>query len=478
MSGHVQIESAVAGKTTSGKPAVLIYRSELLAYSETFIQAQAAALQTFTPVFAGLRRVTRSLTLPAKSFVVSEDESLRSRLQRYGFLQSGYAPHLLASLRAEAPVLVHAHFAVDAAEALPISRALQIPMAVTLHGYDVMAGDQAHQLTRRGRIYLARRQRLFREASLFLCVSEAVRCKAMERGYPAAKLLVLPIGIDVAQYQPAPTLTAAPAVLFVGRLVEKKGCVHLIHAMCEVRRILPEARLVVIGDGPERASLEAEARRWGSQTIFLGVQSREQVRQWMHASRVLAVPSITAANGDAEGLPTVLYEALATGLPVACFRTSGIPELIRHGFEGLLAEEGDEGTLAQHLLSICQEDGLAARLGRAGRSRVQTSFDLGAQTARLERIYEQVLACPVSETLPSEARSPAQPVPAGIARQLAPVPNPRPAAASQQALTDARSPEPRSPEPKFAEPRPAQLRDIHTLTARAASKLLERKDAR
>jgi glycosyltransferase involved in cell wall biosynthesis len=369
------------------QPSVLIYRSELLAYSETFIVAQAAAMRTYAPVFAGVRRVPHSLTLPAPSFVVAEGAGLAQRAQRFAFLRTGCAPALLTSLREENPALVHAHFATDAAEALPLARALGIPLVVTLHGYDVMSNDAAHHSTRRGRIYLARRERLFREAGLFLCVSEAIRQKALERGFPSERLRVHAIGIDVTEFQPAPCLEPSPAILFVGRLVEKKGCIHLIRAMGEVRRALPEARLVVLGDGPERSRLEAEAERWGSQAIFLGMQSREQVRQWMAASRVIAVPSITAQSGDAEGLPTVLYEALAMGLPAACFRSSGIPELVRNGQEGLLAEEGDEAALARNLLRLCHDDALAARLGAAGRARVEQHFALDAQTAELEAIY-------------------------------------------------------------------------------------------
>jgi glycosyltransferase involved in cell wall biosynthesis len=372
-------------------PRILIYRSELLAYSETFIAAQASALRTSIPIFAGLRRIRHSLDLPCQSFAVAEGDGLAQRALRYAFLQTGRAPRLIAHLRAQQPALLHAHFAIDAAEALPLARALSIPLIVTLHGYDVMSNDETHSASRRGRVYLARRQRLFREASLFLCVSEAIRQKAITRGFPSHKLRVHAIGIDVARFQPAGHLSGAPDILFVGRLVEKKGCAHLIHAMCEVRRVLPQARMIVLGDGPERSRLEAEAHRWGSQAIFLGVQSGDQVRQWMASSRVLAVPSITARDGDAEGLPTVLYEALAMGLPVACFRTSGIPELVRDEVEGLFAEEGDEAGLARNLLRLCQDDALAHRISKAGRHRVEQSFELSAQTAKLEAIYAEVV---------------------------------------------------------------------------------------
>ena len=400
-------EPSESGERDGGtsRPCILVYRSELLAYSETFITAQAAALRTYAPIFAGLRRVSRSLTLPAPSFVVAEGDGLVERACRYCFLQTGHAPALLAAVRGYAPALLHAHFATDAAEALPLARALGVPLVVTLHGYDVMAEDAAHRTTPRGRIYLARRKQLFDQSALLLCVSEAILHKALERGFPRRKLRVHAIGIDLALFHPPARLEPAPAILFVGRLVEKKGCVHLIHAMAEVRRVLPEARLVVLGDGPERASLEAEARRWGAQAIFLGVQGGEEVRHWMASSRVLAVPSITAGNGDAEGLPTVLFEALAMGLPVVCSRSSGIPELVRDEIEGLLAEERDEAALAANLLRLCQDDLLATRLGNAGRARVEQHFALSAQTAQLEALYTELLE-PLGTPVRREASPP------------------------------------------------------------------------
>jgi len=370
---------------------VLIYRSELLPISETFIAAQAAALRTFSPVLAGLRRVTPSLALPEACFAVAEGDGLAQRLQRYAFVTTGYAPALMRAICKPAPALLHAHFAIDAAQALPLARKLEVPLIVTLHGYDIMASDESHRGSRWGRLYLARREQLYDRASLFLCVSEAIRRKAIERGFPAHKLRVHAIGIDLEQYRPPPRPERAPIILFVGRLVEKKGCLHLVRAMGEVRRVLPQARLIVLGDGPERARLEAEAERWGCQAIFLGVQTVEQVRHWMASSRVLAAPSITARNGDAEGLPTVLCEALAMGLPVACFRSSGIPELVRDEVEGLIAEEGDEVGLAENLLRLCQDDALAERMGAAGRRRVESSFALDVQTAELEGIYSSVL---------------------------------------------------------------------------------------
>ncbi|HEY0784756.1 MAG TPA: glycosyltransferase [Acidobacteriaceae bacterium] len=372
------------------KAQVLVYRSELLAYSETFIAAQVAAMRRYAPFYVGLRRVSPSLPLAAPELLTGSDR-LPDRARRYVFLKTGWSPGLLGRLRAREPALLHAHFALDAAEALPLARSLDLPLVVTLHGYDVMAGDEAHGLTRRGRLYLARRRRLWCEARLFLCVSEAIRQRAVQRGFPPDRLRVHAIGIDLQQYAVPEHRRPQPVVLFVGRLIEKKGCIHLLRAMRLVRDTMPGTRLVIVGEGPERARLEAEARLIVPETLFLGLQTAAQVRQWMAVSRVLAVPSITARDGDAEGLPTVVGEAMAMGLPVAAFRSSGIPELLRHGTEGLLSEPGDVAGLARDLLRLCQDEALAQDLSQAGRRRVQQCFEVSAQTALLETMYDEVL---------------------------------------------------------------------------------------
>ncbi len=368
------------------KPRALIFRSDLLPASETFIAAQTGALLRYQPVFAGLCRTERSLSLPP-------DVVLPLDLGRYMRLvsrQTGFTPGLAPAARAYAPALIHAHFAIDAAEALPLQRALHVPLLVTLHGYDVMCEDAAHVATRRGRLYLARKEELWAKTALFLCVSHAIRERALSRGFPAGKLRVLPIGVDTAALACEPAVTAAPSVLFVGRLVAKKGCHVLLEAMAQVQKKMPQARLLIAGDGPERASLQQSALRLTQGTRFLGVQSPEQVRELMRHARCLAAPSVTASNGDAEGLPMVLCEALALGIPVASTRHSGIPELIRHREHGLLSAEGDTDALARHLVELCTDDDLVSRLRSLGRARVRQSFDLARQTRALEQIYDEV----------------------------------------------------------------------------------------
>jgi glycosyltransferase involved in cell wall biosynthesis len=214
----------------------------------------------------------------------------------------------------------------------------------------------------------------------------------VETGFPEDKIQVHYIGVDTEYFQPAPNVTRQQTVLFVGRLSEKKGCSILIEAMALVQAKLPGSELVIIGDGHQRSLLEEMAHRLLRKFRFLGKQPPSVIREWMQNSSVFSVPSITAQTGDAEGFGIVFAEAQACELPVVSFESGGIPEAVQHGETGFLVPEGDRQGLARELLRVLEDQGLAARLGRAGRLRVHEKFSLAKQSLLLEDIYDEVAA--------------------------------------------------------------------------------------
>lgn len=378
-------------------PTVLIYRSEILPASETFIAAQAHALRRFTPLFTGLRHLHHGLYVDSEeTLVLTHGNTLRDRLRRRFFLETGVAPHFFHSLQLHHPVLLHAHFSLDAATALPIHRNLRLPFVVTLHGYDATMSDAALRHTAAGRVYLRRKAQLRASASLFLCVSDHIRRQALDRGVPENKLRTLPIGVDLNLFAPDPLRSRSrdPIVLFVGRLVEKKGCAHLIRAMGAVHERHPAARLLIVGDGPLLDPLRAQAHDSPAPITFLGPQPPAVVRDLMHRACVLAFPSVVASTGDTEGLPIVLCEAQAIGLPIAAFRGPGVEEAVVGDETALLVPSGDDRALANAISAVLGDADLAARLAAAGRQRAELHFSLAEQTDHLEDIYAELLAQP------------------------------------------------------------------------------------
>ena len=375
-------------------PNVLVFRTELLPPSETFIASQAHACRRYVPIFAGLGHHRAGLALdPEDTVTLTRGNTPPEKIRRRLFLQTGLAPHFLRALRLCRPALLHAHFAVDAAAALPIHKRLGIPLVVTLHGYDATSSDVSLRRSAAGRVYLRRRAELFSHASLFLCVSEHIRQQALDRGFPAAKLRIHRIGVDLNLFahDPLRTRSADPIVLFVGRLVEKKGCAHLLRAMAIIQQTHPTATLLIVGDGPLLDPLRAEAKALLARCTFLGPQPPAVVRDLMHRATVLAAPSIVAADGDAEGLPMVLCEAQAIGLPIVAFRGPGVSEAVVENRTALLVAPGDERAFATCLSVLLDDPNIAARLSAAGRRHAEMRFSLATQTAALEYLYDEVL---------------------------------------------------------------------------------------
>jgi glycosyltransferase involved in cell wall biosynthesis len=372
---------------------VLVYRNELLPPSETFILSQANALRRFQPLFGGLKRVSDGLDLARHPvLILSESESWREKTKRRVFLRTGRTRELTRTIAAQSPQIIHAHFAIDACGVLPIAKKLRVPLIVTLHGYDVSCNEEALKRWPTTRTYLRRKEDLWEYATTFVCVSENVRRRAYSRGFPEQKLWVHHIGIEACEGKEQEELRDDKTVFFAGRLVEKKGCTYIIRAMSRVQQAIPGAKLVVAGDGPLRKTLESEAALHSKDAIFLGYQPQTAVRKWMRRARVLAAPSVQAKDGDSEGLPTVLCEAQAEGLPVTAFATEGVTEALPVERRESLPRAGDVAALAEEIICLMTDERAWQRASAAGRAYMRSHFDLGAQTRLLEDKYEEVIA--------------------------------------------------------------------------------------
>jgi len=364
----------------SCKPTIIVYRDELLRVSETFIRAQAESLGRFRPYFVGLRH-RAGLSLPEKRVHIISGPGLVGKFQRARFKLLGPSLTLQRSLARKQPVLIHAHFGPDACNAMALADALNVPLIVSLHGYDITRSDDRHS-----RLYLRRRDRLMNKAARFICVSNFIREQALAKGFPESKTIVHYTGIDTEFFRPNPLTPRSPVVLFVGRLVQEKGCAYLIQAMGRVQKFVPEARLVIIGDGPLREGLRQQAAGAVKNCHFLGAQSAEIVRDWMNRSTVFCTPSVT------EGFGMVFAEAQAMGLPIVGFESGGVPEAVANGETGFLVTNRDWQELASKLVLLLKVPELWARFSRTGQLRVRRLFDIHKQAVALEEIYESVMA--------------------------------------------------------------------------------------
>jgi glycosyltransferase involved in cell wall biosynthesis len=172
-------------------------------------------------------------------------------------------------------------------------------------------------------------------------------------------------------------------LLYVGRLVSKKGLPVLLEALRELRDRGPAARLVVVGDGPARADFEALARRLGlaEQVEFAGAVGQDEIRERYAAADVFCLPSFS------EGLPVVLMEAMAMELPVVTTAIMGVPELVTDGVHGRLVPPGRADRLVEAIAELAADPSRRAAMGRAGRERVLAEFDVRDSAALLRELF-------------------------------------------------------------------------------------------
>jgi glycosyltransferase involved in cell wall biosynthesis len=398
--------------TAATRPAALIFQKRLLRWSETFIAAQGGALARYRPVFIGLQRSSGGASyLDGFDQLLLAEHTPVLALGKLALRSLGHiAPRWLRAMEGHHATILHAHFLTSAPLALPIARALGIPLVVTCHGIDITVEPRSARQR-------AARDRVFAEADRIIAVSEFIAERLRAAGCPADKIVLHHIGIDTDHFAPAAGLASAagvisdtagapvvvdaprtvpktapttPRILFVGRLVAKKGLIHLLRIMPELQRAVEGVELLIAGDGPLRAQLEAEAARLGARSRFLGIQTPDQVRDLMRQAILLCAPSIVAANGDAEGLPMTILEAQASALPVVAFPSGGSAEGVRHGETGLIAPRGDETKLADYLLALLTDPDRQRRYSAAARAHVLERFDLRRQTGLLEDIYDEV----------------------------------------------------------------------------------------
>jgi glycosyltransferase involved in cell wall biosynthesis len=273
---------------------------------------------------------------------------------------------------------VHAYFAHTPAEVARRAAALLgVPFGFSVHAYDARKVAPSEL-----------RARAVAAACVVACNADVAEDVVAAGG--AAQLL--PHGVDLGRFRPAPEPTQTPLTLLaVGRLVPKKGFDVLVDAATQLRRPF---RLRIVGDGPERDRLSAQIGAAGlvERVTLEAPLTHVELPAAYRAAHVVVVPSVRDASGDRDGLPNVVLEALASGRAVVASDVSAIGTAVHHEETGLLSEPGDACALAAAIERAAAGSALRARLASAGRALVERDFDLEACTGRLARHLEAAYA--------------------------------------------------------------------------------------
>ena len=235
---------------------------------------------------------------------------------------------------------------------------------------------------------------LFRKGDLFLPVSEVFRHRLIEKGCSPAKITVHRSGVDLAKFQYSLRRRAEgepTKLISIGRFVEKKGLAYAVKAIARIVDSCYKISYSIIGDGKLRADLEhlIDQLGVGDHVRLLGCMPHSEVVLHLRNSHLLLAPSVTGTDGDQEGIPNVLKEAMAMGIPVISTLHGGIPELVENGKSGFLVPERDVEALANRLAYLIDHPERWSEMGSHGRKRIEKYYDINRLNDTLVELYDQ-----------------------------------------------------------------------------------------
>jgi colanic acid/amylovoran biosynthesis glycosyltransferase len=317
--------------------------------------------------------------------------SLAFRLGRGGVIAS-------AAARRWSPDLIHAHFGMRGWHLLEMRRKLGAPLITSFYGLD------AWQLPASSRLWRERYKELFAEGDLFLAEGPAMGDRLVAIGCPRERVRVVRLGVDSAVLPFDRKEFASPLrIVMMARFIEKKGLPDGLRACAEAVRLGANLEVNLIGDASagdaagERIKAElheiAESEPLRGRVVFGGFLKPQAARVLLRRADVFLTPSKHAADGDAEGgSPLALTEAMALGLLCIGTRHCDIPEVIRHGETGLLADSGDSAGIASLLVEAARDPEASRQLCARGRAHIETFFSTSQQVLELEKIYTELMA--------------------------------------------------------------------------------------
>lgn len=371
---------------------IAIFRNQLFKNSESFITNQAESIKNHSVIYVGRKVVGNNIyNRDVKTIFDISEKNIRMKEIWNVILRDPYAYlNLLKKCNVD---LIHSHFAIDSLYAVEISRKLGVPLVSTLHGFDVttksidflMSGSPSWIN------YCLFSKRLKKNGDLFLCVSDFIRKKAIESGFPENKTIKHYIGIKIDD--DFKNVKKEKVILHIARLVEKKGTTYLIDAIKKIENQLDGYIVKIVGNGPLFAELQKKIDVLGlkKHIEMLGEVSHPEVMELIKTSSILVVPSVTAKSGDSEGLPTVILEASANQVPVIGTRHAGIPEAIIDDVTGFIVNERDSDSLGDRIKYLIHNESIRQRFGINARELMCEKFNLDKQTSILECEYERLI---------------------------------------------------------------------------------------
>jgi colanic acid/amylovoran biosynthesis glycosyltransferase len=379
------------------RPVIACYCATFLKPEMLHIYRQITALERCIPAVIAQKR-EQAGRYPFERIHIVPKPSMHF-LRRFWFRQLRDAPWQISNreLRALRKILseigarvLHIYFGQIAVHLLPLIRTWERPSVVSFHGADVLVDMNKPA-------YREATRQMLDAVKLVLVRSESLRRAVIQLGCDEKKIEIQRTGIPLDEFPFRKRDFDAAAIEWrfvqAGRLIEKKGLPVTLRAFAVFLGQHPNAKLTIAGEGPLLGQLQNLARELNIEgnVSFTGFISQEQLREIYYASHIFLHPSRTGRDGNQEGIPNSMLEAMASGLPVFATQHGGIPEAIESDVSGVLVPEGNHGKLAAALLDAVKDPEFLSRIATNGAETIRKNFDLRAQARRLEGTYLRMI---------------------------------------------------------------------------------------
>ncbi len=351
---------------------IAFVRNRYLPPSETFIYEELKNIKKYTPIVFTRKRMNLK----------------RFPYKRIKWLH--YNPRKIArTFRRKKIRLIHARFGNAGVKMMEVKRYYRVPLLTSFHGFDLPT-----KRNKRKR-YLRKLPKLFRRGDKFTVPCHFMKNQLIRYGCPRKKIEVLYSGVDLKKfpYFEREIKTENIRIIGVGRLHKKKGFRYLIKAFRQVLDQHPTAELVIVGKGDEKKTLKRLIKKYDlhNHVAFKGDVPHHKITEELKKADIFCLPSITTRDGNHEGIPNAIKEAMATGLPVVSTCHGGIPELVKDQEEGFLVKERDADALAYRICQLAEDPYLRDQMGKKGREHIEMQFNSARQVQRLEEIYKKLI---------------------------------------------------------------------------------------
>ena len=391
------LEASLITKSADARPVVVHYCATFLKPEMLHIYRQLSGIEKFrTVVFAQKRE-------NAAQFAVSEIEIIpkpRTHWLRRIFVKqlrtappqiyASEARRILRELERVQARAMHIYFGHIGVHLLPLMAISPIPIIVSFHGADAMVDLDK-------KAYRVAMQTMLQKVALVLVRSQSLADRLIALDCPAEKIRIHRTGIPLDQFpfrQRTPPADGAWKLVQACRLIPKKGLHTSLRAFAKFQERYPQASFTIAGEGALREDLIDFARTMDPplNVNFTGFLQQEKLRELFAEAHFFLHPSEIGRDGNQEGVPNSMLEAMASGVPPLATFHGGIPEAVENGVSGILAKEGDHETLAAGLLSLAENRERYEAMSREAARAVREKFELSAQIATLESFYDEVIA--------------------------------------------------------------------------------------